>query len=266
MIRKLRCAAARISTLLSVNYAYMLEYRVEIYLWALSNTLPFILMGVWVHAARQGDFPMNPAQMASYFLVVFIVRNYTSVWVVWDFEYHVVEGKLSPLLLQPLDPAWRFVAAHAGEKLARTPFVAAIIALVLLLYPESRWTPTIAHVLLAATAIVAAFVLRFCIQYTSAMLAFHVERASAIEELMFLPLIFLSGLIAPLSLYPEPVRAAAMWTPFPYVLHFPVQLLLGRTEHAVQGFAIIAAWSATFFLLNRLLWRLGLRCYSAMGA
>jgi ABC-2 type transport system permease protein len=41
-------------TFLSVYYAYMLEYRAELFLWALSGTLPLILMGVWTKAS-QGD-------------------------------------------------------------------------------------------------------------------------------------------------------------------------------------------------------------------
>jgi ABC-2 type transport system permease protein len=39
-------------TLLAVYLAYMLEYRAELFLWALAGLLPLILMGVWVEAAR----------------------------------------------------------------------------------------------------------------------------------------------------------------------------------------------------------------------
>ena len=39
-------------TLLFTYYAYMLEYRAELFLWALSGALPFILMGVWMQAAE----------------------------------------------------------------------------------------------------------------------------------------------------------------------------------------------------------------------
>ncbi|MFM8003632.1 MAG: multidrug ABC transporter permease, partial [Dolichospermum sp.] len=38
-------------TLLSVYYAYMLEYRSELILWVLSGSLPIIMMGIWVQAA-----------------------------------------------------------------------------------------------------------------------------------------------------------------------------------------------------------------------
>ncbi|MGL5078234.1 MAG: multidrug ABC transporter permease, partial [Waterburya sp.] len=41
----------KVRIILTAYYAYMLEYRAEIFLWALSNSLPIILMGVWIQAA-----------------------------------------------------------------------------------------------------------------------------------------------------------------------------------------------------------------------
>ena len=44
-----------IQALLGSQYAYMLEYRAEIALWALSGVLPFIMLSVWSgSAARTG--------------------------------------------------------------------------------------------------------------------------------------------------------------------------------------------------------------------
>ncbi len=43
--------------LLAVYLAYMLEYRAELFLWALAGALPLILMGVWTEAARVGSSP-----------------------------------------------------------------------------------------------------------------------------------------------------------------------------------------------------------------
>ena len=39
-----------IKTLLSTQYAYMMEYRVEIALWALSGVLPFIMFSLSLQA------------------------------------------------------------------------------------------------------------------------------------------------------------------------------------------------------------------------
>ena len=219
--------------MLSVYYAYMVEYRAELVFWVLSGTFPLILMGLWVEAAQGDRFNLTPTELVQYFLAVFLVRQFTVVWVIWEFEREVVEGRLSSYLLQPVDPAWRHFFSHVSERFARLPFAFLLVGLFLLLYPYA---------------------------------AFWIERASALEQFWFLPYTFLSGMVAPLALFPDAVRAAVLWTPFPYLIYFPASLLINRPDHVAQGFAAMVLWSALFWGLNRWLWRQGLRQDSGMGA
>lgn len=252
--------------LLVAYYAYMLEYRAELFLWALSGSLPLILMGVWIKAAQGGQFGLGPLDFTRYFLTVFIIRQFTVVWVIYEFEKEVVEGRLSPRLLQPLDPAWHHVISHVSERFARLPFALVLVGLFFMLYPQALWVPPIGNFLLFVVAVIFAFALRFIIQYTFALFAFWTERASAIENFWFLLYLFLSGMIAPLEMFPERVREVVIWTPFPYLLHFPAALLIGLDEDVVRGFLVTLGWGLLFFVLNRWLWRRGLKQYSGMGA
>ena len=59
--------------------------------------------GVWMEAAEGGTLTRSPADFARYFLSVFLVRQFTVVWVVWEFEHDVVQGILSHRLLMPLN-------------------------------------------------------------------------------------------------------------------------------------------------------------------
>jgi len=253
-------------TLLVVYYAYMVEYRAELLLWVLANSLPLIMMGVWSQAAAGGQFSLTALDVARYFISVFVVRQFTIVWVIYDFEREVVEGDLSPRLLQPIDPVWRHVAGHVSERWARLPFSVGLVLLFFALYPEAFWWPSPLGLIWGCLATVMAFILRFIIQYTFAMFAFWLERATAIEQLWFLFYLFLSGMIAPLDLFPEAVRAVVMWTPFPYLIYFPVSLLVGISTPVAKGFAIMLAWCGLGILINRWLWRRGIKHYSGMGA
>lgn len=252
--------------LLTVYYAYMVEYRAELLLWALSGSLPLIMMGVWSQAAQGGGFGLSPLDFARYFLAVFVVRQFTVVWVIWEFEREVIEGKLSPQLLQPIDPVWRHFASHISERLARLPFTLLLIVLFFVFYPQALFVPSLANGALFAVVVTLTFMLRFLIQYTFALCAFWTERASALEELWFLLYLFLSGMIAPLEVFPAAVREVIFWTPFPYLVHFPASILIGLPVDLPRGIAVMLAWGAIFLLLNRWLWRRGLRQYSGMGA
>lgn len=252
--------------LLAVYLAYMLEYRAELFLWVLSGALPLILLGVWSEAARGGSFPFTPGEFARYFLMVFLVRQATVVWVEWEFERDVVEGRLSFRLLRPLDPFFDHLAAHVAERLARLPFVVLLTLLFFALFPEARFLPEPGAFLLGLLLTLLAFLLRYTMQYAIAMLTFWTERATSVGEVFFLLYLFLSGTIAPLEVFPEPLRTLALLTPFPYLVYLPAALLAGQKVDLFPGVWVMLFWGMAFLLLWRLLWRVGLRHYSGQGA
>lgn len=187
---------------------------------------------------------------------------------IWEFQEDVLQGRLSFKLLKPIDPFWDHFMQHLAERLTRLPFGLLIVALFLLVYPEGRFVPSLDGVLLGLLASVAAFTLRFLMQYTFALLCFWTERAAAVEELWFVSYLFLSGLIAPLSVFPQAVREFALFTPFPYLVYFPAALFAGLPLPGgiLQGFAVLLGWFLVFFGLSRWLWRRGLKQFSGMGA
>ena len=260
--RALRIAAA----LLSSQYAYMLEYRAEIALWALSGVLPLIMLAVWQGSSGAAAAGFTPQDLGRYFLAAFVVRQFSVVWLIHVFEEDALQGKLSPQLLQPLQPLWRYLAAHVAEQATRVPFVALMLAAVFVLKPGLLWLPSPGQLLLGIVAIQAAFVLRFLLQTLVAMLCFWSERAAALDRLLLIPYLFLSGLVAPLESFPPAVRQLALWTPFPAMVSFPAKLLAGESVDVGAGFLNLALWCAVLFPLSRLLWRAGVRRYSAMGA
>lgn len=265
-MNQLRRALRVGATLLSVYYAYMVEYRAELLLWVLSGSLPIILMGVWVQAAQSGQFALTPVMFARYFLAVFLTRQFTVVWVIWEFERELVEGRLSFRLLQPLNPIWHHTLSHLAERLARLPLAIALVGFFFWLYPQAFWWPGWQQLVLFLIVVHLAFALRFLIQYTLSMFAFWIERASALENLWFLFFLFLSGMVAPLEVFPPTVRAIVLWTPFPYLINFPASILVGLPVNLGQGLLAMLGWTVVFYGLYRWLWWRGLRQYSGMGA
>jgi ABC-2 type transport system permease protein len=258
MLRKARA-------LFQLYLAYMLEFRAEIYLWVLASMLPLILLGVWAQAAESGAFPLSRVEFIRYFMAVFVVRQFSFIWVIWEFEELVVSGNLSQQLLQPLNPVWRFVASHITERVVRLPLVLLVLGGCFWMYPEALWLPRPMQLLWAMALLAVAFTVRFSMQYMMSMLSFWSERAAAIEELWFVVHLFLSGLIAPLDVYPESVRRFTELTPFPYLIYYPVRLLLGHGVPVVRALVVLAAWGGVAWVAQRYLWKRGLQRYSAMG-
>ena len=252
--------------LLVSQYALMLEYRAEIVLWALSGVLPLIMLGVWSGSGAGAGAGLSPQQISRYFLSAFLVRQFTVVWLIHVFEEDALQGRLSPFLLQPLAPLWRYLAAHFSEQASRVPIVAVMLLALGLVAPGLLWLPSARSLLLGLVAIQAAFLLRFLLQVVVTTLCFWSERAAALDRLLLIPYLFLSGLVAPLETFPPAVRRLAMATPFPWMVDFPARLLAGEEVNATLGFAAISAWCLLLLPIGRWLWLAGLRRYSAMGA
>jgi ABC-2 type transport system permease protein len=263
----------RHAVLWSVQFAYMAEYRAEILLWALSGVLPFIMLAVWSGAAVPGLGLGSVPPSGRYFLSAFVVRQFTVVWVVWQFEEDTIQGRLSPYLLQPMHPLWRYVAAHQAEQATRLPFVLLIVSVFFLLQPASfAWPGGPGRLVLGILAVGLAFALNFLLQSLIACLCFWSERATCPGATAHdsLPVPLRSG-GAPAGLPAgDPAAGPAHPLPLPDRVPRPVagRGIGGGCWPVQPGFGLrhAVAWLAVLFPLLVLLWRAGVRRYGAMGA
>ncbi len=84
------------------------------------------MFSLWSQNDVGNSFGLNDIGLARYFLSAFLVRQFSVVWVVFSFEEDSLSGRLSPYLLQPLHPLFRYVASHLAEQATRLPFAIAI--------------------------------------------------------------------------------------------------------------------------------------------
>jgi ABC-2 type transport system permease protein len=78
---------------------------------------------------------------------------------------------------------------------------------------------------------------------------------------------FVSGQMLPLDILSPFWANLLKALPFQYLAYFPATVFLGRMqpEDLFWGLLTQAGWAAGFYVLARLLYRLGLRRYSAYG-
>ena len=98
----------KIKTFLKIQYSNMLEYRVEIALWAISGVIPFFMLNIWKNNNLASSINFSEILLSRYFLSAFFVRQFSVVWVVFTFEEDALLGRLSPYLIQPLNPIFRY--------------------------------------------------------------------------------------------------------------------------------------------------------------
>lgn len=249
-------------------FALSTEYRAEMLIWIVSGSLPLIMMLIWIGLAEDGPVGGYTAtDFAAYFLTVFLVRQITVVWVLWDLDREIRLGELSPKLLRPLDPYWEHVVGNLAEKTLRIPIVLVPVALGLWL-TGGRLDLSLLNISVFILTVAGAWTIRFNQQYSFGLLTFWFDQVLGLEQTYFALYIGLSGALVPLDLFPDAVRAVVAYTPFPYMIDFPAQVLLGKVAGADlwRGLAAQGAWVLAFAGLRLLLWRRGLKRYGAVGA
>ena len=100
------------------------------------------------------------------------------------------------------------------------------------------------------------------------MAAFWTTRINAINQTYHIILLFMSGQFAPLSLLPEPLQWLAAILPFRWLIAFPVELILGHLTpgEALTGLGMQLLWLGIIWVSLILVWRAGVKHYSAVGS
>jgi ABC-2 type transport system permease protein len=253
------------------TFATMLQYRASLLIWTISSVLePLIYLVVWTtvskgHGGSVGSY--TPGDFAAYYIAFMLVNQVSYTWIMYEYEYRIRQGYLSFALVKPIHPIHSDIADNLSSKLITLPILILVAVGMTLLFHPTAVVKTWA-VLLFIPAMALAFLVRFLLEWTLALAAFWTTRVSAINQVYFVLMLFLSGQIAPLTLLPKWLQATANILPFRWMIGFPVELILGKLTlvQALEGLGAQALWVIASLVIIRSVWWAGVRVYSAVGA
>jgi len=257
-------------TQLKTNIMLQLQYRAAMAIWLIDTVLqPLIYLVVWTTVARASGGQLvgfSGGDFASYYIILMVVNHLTFTWIMFVFEYNVRYGQFSFALLRALHPIHTDIAENLGYKVLSLAVILPAVVIMAVAF-DAKWQPQLWAVLAFLPALALAFLTRFLLEWTLAQAAFWTTRVDAVNQVFFVAQLFFSGFIAPLALLPAPLRLVANALPLRWQLAFPVDLALGRLswQQTLQGYAMQGLWLLATFALMRLVWRQGVRRYSAVG-
>ena len=250
--------------------AASLAYRGAVGIWVVTSIIqPLVFIVVWRTVAGSGTTGGYSAdQFVAYFLVMMVVDHLTFIWHMWEFEYRIRTGAFSPLLLRPVHPIHNDVCENVSYKLIGLVGILPAAVVLAVVFDADLSGATLRSALVFLPALLLAMVLRFVVEWCVALSAFWLTKVSAMNAVFFSLFTFLGGQFAPLSVLPGWMQTVAAWTPFPWTLAFPVEVLLGRRTGSdlLIGYAAQLVWIVVAVLALQLLWSRATRRYSAVGA
>lgn len=140
-------------------------------------------------------------------------------------DQEVRSGQLAYLLGRPCSYVLYNFAQYLGERLVRmfvNALVAAAVALLLVGPPHLTWMGAAAWPFVAFLAMCIDFVAYFSI----GLLAFWTENTDSFSLIFNRMTLVLGGVLAPLEIFPQPLRAIAQALPFSAILYGPARTLV----------------------------------------
>lgn len=254
------------------NWAEQWQYRANLIMYLLYWLVsPVVFLSVWrTVSANEGSVSgLTVNDFTVYYLTLLIVSNLTSEITIHILAYKVQDGTLSSELLRPVHPILTNTLVNnlAFKALNSIGLFPIWIILYLLFRPDFTGV-TVITLILAIPAVVIGFLINFLIGAIVTCAAFWTTRVYSLSEFLYGFIMLLGGTFVPLTLLPEFAQRIALVLPFQLYLYFPIQLILGRMSSGEiwLNFGLQAFWLAVSWLGFQLIWREGIKRFSAVGA
>jgi ABC-2 type transport system permease protein len=258
-----------------VSLIERMTYRGDFFLGTLLRFLPMvttILLWQAIFAGSGQDqlsnYTMN--ETIAYLLLVHISRMFSSMpGLAAGISRDIREGTLKKYLLQPIDMIAYLVSYRVAHKVAYIATSALPYALVFFLCRDFFAHLQVAPQTIAAyaVALVLGFVVGFFFEACIGMVGFWFLEVTSFLYIVTTLNFFVSGQMFPLELLPGFWASLLKSLPFQYMAYFPAAVFLGKIQGPDLAYGLLAelGWAAAFVILARLLYRAGLRRYSAYG-
>jgi ABC-2 type transport system permease protein len=209
------------------------------------------------------------SHMISYYLLILVVNSLTAVNEDdWQIVADIRNGTISQFLLKPINYlTFRLSLFFANRAMYLA--VASIPVGLFLLWQQQYWASPASKeaLILSLVSLVLTGLLQFMLSYTMALLAFWLLEVATFIFILYAFEYVAGGHLFPIDLLPGWLETLLYWTPFPYLLSYPVLIYLGRVEGSDMwnGLIVQFIWLVIAFFAARFVWSRGIKSYTAVG-
>jgi ABC-2 type transport system permease protein len=254
----------------SIYIQDMLTERMRSVVWFLLSTLnPLILLMYWngvYHQTGKGISGWAFPSVVSYYLYFTLASSFISTHIEESVAYYDIQlGGLTKHLLHPFPYLAKNFMIELPYRVLQGSFSLIVIALVGILWKGTVLFPSTPNqIAVVILTISLGYLTNFFYKMVVGISALWFTDYHGLNELLEVVGLVLGGFVVPLLYLPEPWQKIALHLPFASMFYTPVLALTG------QGIAPTAVylqvfWMVVFMLIYGLLWKKGIKQYTAVG-
>jgi ABC-2 type transport system permease protein len=242
-------------------------HRAELFVLVLASLVPLFMMVIWMGIAKDAALDgFTPTKFAAYFALVFLVGEVVSSTAAEELEHDIHSGDIGGFLLKPFNIGLYYFLSESASALVRVIPIFFLVAGVFV-FSEAGTYLNLAYLLPALLGVILGFAINYLLYFIGGLAAFWSDQASSFDLVLTYMLTLFGGVLAPLSLYPGWMQSILEWSPFPYVINFPIRVIMGElsSEQLVHGLIFQIVLVLVLSMLARLIWSAGIKRYSVFG-
>ena len=255
---------------LRVGFVNTLAYRLRYYTGIVTyfiyvSIYYFIWKAIYEHSASIEGFDFK--QLLTYVAVGWIIRSFYYNNIDQEIAMQVMEGKLAMDLIKPVNTQFMYVAQALGESVFRLALLTLPTAVILALVFPLRLPASTLNFAAFMLSVFMSFFIVAGINFCVGTFAIRLKSILGLLRAKYFLLELFSGLLIPISFFPEVFQKALAFMPFQYISYVPVLIYLGK----LQGLAVLKALAIQFFwvfamlALGDALWRWSSRRITIQG-
>lgn len=275
------------SLVFSLSLQNELIYRLNFVLWRFRNILRFLLAyflwsGVFYSVAGssvagsgstgspQVIFGYQENQMLTYVFGTLLVGTFVLSAPSGDnMGTEIANGDLGNYLLKPLNYLRYWFVRDLASKLLNMSFAVVEVSLLyFFLRPQLQLPSGLETWGLFFLMCVLAMVLNYFLSCAARFVAFWTPESTwGIAFVVIVLVDVLGGGIFPIDILPRWLQIVLEFTPFPYLIYYPVAVFLGKVAgwEAVRVILQTLVWVVVMGLVSRFIWYRGLKQFSSEG-
>jgi ABC-2 type transport system permease protein len=253
-----------------VGFVNTLAYRLRYYTGIVTyfiyvSVYYFIWKAIYENSTSIEGFDFG--HMLTYIAVGWIIRSFYFNNIDQDMAYAVAEGKLALDLIKPVRPQCMYIAQALGESVFRlvllTTPTALLLYVVFPLHPPAKAVNFAGFI----ASVVLSFFLVAAINFAVGTFAIRLKSILGLLRAKYFLLELFSGLLIPISFFPEAFQKIFSLLPFQYISYIPVLIYLGKISGVgvLKVLALQLSWFFVLLALGSALWRWSSRKITIQG-
>jgi ABC-type uncharacterized transport system, permease component len=174
-------------------------------------------------SASSSIFPDMPS-IGSYYLSIFVTSQLVNGWTSTVVATEIVTGKIGNRLLYPETYRLQHCLFRVASVLTVIPVIAVVLLPLGIIGNIPEFEPS--YLPIWFVSVLSAIIIQFQISMILGLITIWSERFRNVTMLWFSLLQILSGVMFPLSYFPDSLFDALFYTPFPYFFYVPTAILM----------------------------------------